>query len=309
MFGRGAELSRYGSMRNVSIDPIASDGAEERDFENAVKLAGLRTSVYLAQAAVGNIIDLREIYELNLSTRQKSKLPRVAYGYLMYTSQHDYQGVPDPIFYGNQVSEILPTVIHPNEVLDGAVVNAHTVRAQETYSIQNHAIIKELYKRHGKELEFAGVVVFAAGMEPIKRQMIAMMTANLVSNVLGADGVVLTKVHGGMPHVDLAFAAEACEESGVKSTIFIQSLHSGSSKTEQALFSSDRLDAIVNFGQTLERINLGKAENILGGTTETKIYHPDYIQKAADERIEIEGFLLAGVYDHMGGSRTMAVDY
>ena len=49
MFGIGSELSRYGKMNVLSIHPFPAEQTRERDFENAVKLAGLKTAVYLAR--------------------------------------------------------------------------------------------------------------------------------------------------------------------------------------------------------------------------------------------------------------------
>lgn len=204
---------------------------------------------------------------------------------------------------------LLPTLLHPNEILDGAVISGHTIRELDTYTIQNHPLIRELYRRHGKDLIFAGVVIGVASLEPVQRERMAMMAANLVSNILGAEGVVLTKTHGGMPHVDLALVAEACENLGVKTTLFVQFVHGGGSTADEASFSSDALDAIVNIGQTQERIRLTKADRIVGGHPATIICNPDFVQKAGDEEIEIEGFLLAGVFDVLGGSKIMGVDY
>ena len=217
MFGTGAEMSRYGATTHLSIDPVPANGVGEREFERAVKLAGLKAAVYLARAAGQHPVDRTEVYELNLAERSgdsPSRLPRVAYYYQLYTPQHDYQGIPDPILYGSEVKGLLPTLVHPNEILDGAVTSGHTIRELDTYTIQNHPLVRELYRRHRKDLIFAGVVIGVASLEPVQRERMAMMAASLVSNALAADGVVLTKTHGGMPHVDLALVAEACEHAG-----------------------------------------------------------------------------------------------
>jgi sarcosine reductase len=309
MFGKGSEWSKYARLINLSIDPSPSEGTEERDFEAAVKIAGLKTAVYLARAAEKNPVDQIDTYELDIPKLRKTNLPKIAYAFLVYTNQHDFQGISDPILYGGEVGTILPLILHPNEVLDGALVNAQTIRGMDTYSIQNHAIIKELYKQHGKTLSFAGTVAFVASMEPVNRERIAILMANLVSNVLGVDGVLLSKVHGGMPHVDLALAAEICEQRKIKTVLFVQFFESGTSLSEGTLFNAEELNAVVNVGQTLERIHLPSAEQILGGSAETKIFNPEFIQKAGDAMIDIEGHLLAGFHDHLGGSNIMAVDY
>ena len=312
MFGIGAEMSSYGGMRHLLIDPTPLEGTDERDFESAVKIAGLKTAVFLARAAREHPVDHTEFYELDLPTLlagEKSTLPRIAYYYQLHSPQHDYQGLPDPIFYGAPVPNLLPTLIHPNEVLDGGIVNSHTIRGMDTYTIQNHAVIKELFERHGKELIFTGVVIGAACLEPIQRQRMSIMAANLVSHVLGADGVILTKVHGGMPHVDLGLVAEACEDLGVKTTLFAQVWSSSGSLSDYVLFSSNSLDAIVSVGNNLERVQLPQANTILGGTPETRMYNPDRSQTAGDEAIETEIFLLAGAFDYLGGSKIVADEY
>jgi hypothetical protein len=310
MFGRGAELSRYGRMVHLVLDPEPDENVSEREFELAAKTAGLKAAVYLARTAENHQPDSTEVYELEATGGTPGKLPRVAYCSMLYTPQHDYKGVSDPILYGGPVTEMLPTIIHPNEVLDGALVNALTIRGMETYTLQNHAVIKELYKRHGRDLIFAGMIIYAASLDPSKRERNALIASSLASNVLDADGVLLTKLHGGMPSVDQALVAEACENLGIKSAIFVHLFNSGSSLEEGAnLASLPSLRAVINVGHTLDRMHLPPAEKILGGSAKTPIYCADFKQCAGDPQIDIEQYLIAGVHDHIGGSRIQAFDY
>lgn len=312
MSGLVAEMSRYGKMRHVHIAPVISDGTGERDFEDAVKIAGLKTAVYLARGAEGHPVDDVEVYELDIpSFDKKSDLPRVAYYYQIYSPQHDHIGISDPCFYGTDVRNLTPTIIHPNEVLDGGVVGAHTIRALDTYTIQNHGVIKELYRRHGKDLIFAGVVCGVANMEPVARSRQAMMASSLIKNVLGPEGVILTKIHGGLPHVDLALVAEECEKLGVKTAIFIQPLISYGTLADTLLFNAEAVNLIITVGATMERINIPlDAKNFLGGTADTKIYCPDpVVQHAGDPMIDVEQFLIAGVHDHLGAAKIIVKEY
>ncbi len=312
MSGVAAEISRYAKMRHLHIAPTRSEGIEERDFEDAVKIAGLKTAVYLARAAEAHPVDETEVYELDIpNLDKKSKLPRVAYFYQLYSPQHDHIGISDPCFYGTHVRNLTPTIIHPNEVLDGGVVGAHTVRALDTYTIQNHGVIKELYARHGKDLMFVGVVCGVANMEPVPRKRQAVMASSLVKNVLGAEGVILTKIHGGLPHVDLALVAEECEKLGVKTAIFIQPLISYGTLADTLLFNAEAVNLIITVGATMERIKIPlDAELFLGGTADTKIYCPDpIVQHAGDPVIDVEQFLIAGVHDHLGGANIAVKEY
>ena len=312
MSGLVAEMSRYARMKHLCIAPTISEGTEERDFEDAVKIAGLKTAVYLARGTEGHPVDEVEVYELNIpSLNKKSDLPRVAYYYQLYSPQHDHLGISDPCFYGADVRNLTPTIIHPNEVLDGGIIGAHTIRALDTYTIQNHGVIKELYRRHGKDLIFAGVVCGVANMEPVPRKRQAVMASNLVKNALGAEGIILTKIHGGLPHVDLALIAEECEKLGVKTAIFTQPLISYGTLADTLLFNAEAVNLIITVGATMERIKIPlDADRFLGGTADTKIFCPDpIVQHAGDPAIDVEQFLIAGVHDHLGGANIMVKEY
>jgi sarcosine reductase len=312
MSGLVAEMSRYAGMRHVSISPHSAEATEERDFEDAAKIAGLKAAVYLARGAEGHAVDHVEVFELDIpNLNNNSNLPRIAYYYQMYSPQHDYHGIPDPCFYGTNVRDMKPTILHPNEILDGGVVAPHTIRALDTYRIQNHAVIKELYRRHRKDLIFAGVVCGIACTEPVPRSRQAMMASNLVANVLGADGLILTKIHGGMPHVDLSLVAEECEKLGVKTALFIQPGTSSGTLADTLLFNDEKLDLIIALAATLERVKIPLgATRFLGGSSDTRIYCPDpIIQHAGDPVIDVEQFLIAGVHDHLGGSNIILKEY
>ena len=312
MSGLSAEMSRYSRMRHVSIAPTRAEGAEERAFEDAVKIAGFRTAVYLAQSAEGHPMDDVEVYDLDIPRLDRhSNLPRVAYYCQMYSPQHDHLGISDACFYGTDVRNLTPTIVHPNEVLDGGMVGHHSIRGLDTYTLQNHGVIKELYRRHGKELIFAGVVCGVASVEPVARTRQAMLASGLVKNVLGADGVILTKIHGGMPHVDLGLIAENCEKMGIKTAVFIQPGNSSGTLADQVIFSSDEVNLIIAAGATMERVKIPlNADRFLGGTAKTTVYCPDpVIQHAGDPVVDVEEFLIAGVHDFMGGANIIVREY
>ena len=127
----------------------------------------MRTAVFLAQAAAGHPVDQTEVFEVDPSrSHQNPDLPRIAYYYQLYSPQHDHQGISDPCFYGTDVRDLCPTIIHLNEILDGGIVGHNTMRSLDTYTMQNHAVVKELYRWHGKELNFVGVVSGVAVMDP-----------------------------------------------------------------------------------------------------------------------------------------------
>ena len=313
MAGPIGEMSPYGEMKNVSISPSIKPGTGYRDFENAVKEAGLKTAVYLAQGAEGHPVRETEVYDLDIpNLDKKSTLPRVACYYQIYSPQFDYQAIPDPCFYGTDVSHLMSSIIHPNEVLDGGIVGWHDIKALDTYSIQNHGVIKELYRRHSKDLNFVGVVCAVANIDPVARARSACMAAHQLKNVLGADGVILAKIVGGMPHIDLAMAGEECEKLGVKTAIFTQPLTAFGTLSDTILFDAAALNLIITSTAPFERTKVNwKAEKFLGGTSETRIFcpEPDITQYAGDPVIDIEEYLLPGVLDCTGSSKVMVKEY
>jgi glycine reductase len=221
MFGPGAEVSSYGKTHNVVLLPTPVDGTSAREYMVALKIAGLKTSAYLAKGGKGTTPDETEVYQLPALTEITGgfeKLPRVVYIFQLLTLQ--YEPIPeDPVLYGKNVDNIVPTLIHPNEILDGAVTSPIPALNVETYQIQNHPIIKGLYKRHGRELCFTGVIVTTAPNNVADIERVSNIAANMAKYILGVDGAVLTKTGGGAPELTMARTAQRCEQLGIKTAI------------------------------------------------------------------------------------------
>ena len=64
--------------------------------------------------------------------------------------------------YGVDAKKILPTLIYPTEVMDGAIVSGNCVSACDkntTYHHQNSPVIHDLLACHGRDINFVGVVI------------------------------------------------------------------------------------------------------------------------------------------------------
>jgi len=59
MTGIGAEISKYGIMRHISVAPFGVNGTEERDLENAIKLRF--TALSISSMDIKTIIALRRM--------------------------------------------------------------------------------------------------------------------------------------------------------------------------------------------------------------------------------------------------------
>jgi len=221
MSGPVAEENLYSKTRNVVVVPYPAKDASRDEYRIALKIASLKASVYLAQAGKELKPDEVEVYELpSLPEIAKGMedLPKVAYNFMVYCSSYPTI-VGEPVLYGDNIRVLLPTVVHPNAVFDGAIVNPYEGVGTETYVIQNHPVIKDLYHRHGKDLCFVGVILTVSRYTEPERERSVAMVADLAKYVLGADGIIITKSSSGAPDIDVAQTAQRCEDMGVKAVL------------------------------------------------------------------------------------------
>jgi glycine reductase len=265
MSGPGAELSLYGKTHNVVVLPHPADEINPSDYKIALKLAGLKTAVYLAQAGKDLRPDRAEVYDLPPLTEVIKKgmedLPKVAYIFQVYSTNFP-PIAGEPILYGDNIVRLLPTIVHPNEILDGALVNPYFGMGMETYAFQNHPLIKELYRRHGKDLCFVGVILTTSHSTEPERERSAAMAAKLAKFLLGADGAILTKAGGGAPELDVAQTAAKCEELGVRTVFVMWQLSSPADGG--IMFNMPNVDALVSMASPSEIVTLPPVERIIG---------------------------------------------
>jgi glycine reductase len=98
MTGPAAGLSRYSDKHIVVVLPSPSEGVKMDDYRIALKMAGLKTAVYLARAGKETAPDETEVYDLPApaeASKGMEGLPRVAYIFLLYMNQlEDRQSLP-----------------------------------------------------------------------------------------------------------------------------------------------------------------------------------------------------------------------
>ena len=269
MSGPGSEVGIFGQTQNVVLLAQPNDGVSVPDYEAALKKAGLKAAAYLAKAGENLKPDDIEIYDLPPITeisKGLEELPKVTY--ILQILSLQFEPIPgEPILFGGQAGGMIPSIIHPNQVLDGAVTSAYPALNVETYHIQNHAIIKELYKKHGKELCFSGVIITIAPNNVRDIDRLANIAAGMAKWVIGADGAVLTKTGGGAPELTLARTAQRCEQLGIKTVIAM--LHMGADIKDAkygatTIFNLPEVDAIVSMGVPAIKVSLPPVERIIG---------------------------------------------
>ena len=261
MSGPAAAYSPIANTHNVVLLPHPKNNADKNEYRLAVKKAGLKTAVYLAQAAKNLAPDETRIYELPpVANNQGPKhLPRIAYIFPMHSHQHPTQQ-SETVFYGSNIQGFMPTLVHPNEILDGALMFSYSAF---TWFAQNHPVILELYRRHGKDLWFAGVVLTVAPAVVAEKERNALLNARLAKEVLNADGIIATKIGGGAVDTDLMMTYTRAEELGMKATLIIMERYPDTGIT----FVPENVDALVTPGLTRDPITLPAVDRVIGGDT------------------------------------------
>lgn len=287
-----ADLSVFASLHHLVIIPQLAPGLDGDDAQQTLRHAVLRAAVWLADQAAMGSPDSEEVFDLPPVTG----LAKVVYVFQVHS--HQRPTVPgEPVFYGDNVRHLLPVLVHPAEVLGGAVVPGYGGRG--TYLMQNHPVILELYQRHGSELDFGGVVIVVAHQTAQERERGVTIAAHMIHDVLRADGAIFTKTGGGAPHIDMAEMAHACEQMGVKTALLAWETSSGGDGIEDgsALFNHADLDAIVNVGSNGYAFNLPPVQRVISMAADP----------AAAERLKGPLRLTAtqpvGVLDQFGGGR------
>ncbi len=249
---------------HVTVDAMPSEGAAKEDYQRALHTASKKAAVYIGELALGLEADEEEVYTLDVPGLEG--LPKVAYLADVFCQSY----MSDCTIYGESMEQSMPVVVHPNEVLDGAVTDRNygtLLNSDPTCVWQNHPIIKDLYKQHGKTLNFVGVVLSNTPHTLDWKDRNGKMSASIIHNMLHADCCIITKEGGGNPQIDVAIALNELElKFGVKCVLVLAEwLSMNNASREQLLFSSEAADAIVSTGCVL-KVEVPAFPKVIGHT-------------------------------------------
>lgn len=260
MSGPAASFCLGAKTHNLVIMSQAAEGVSNAEYDTAIRMASLKVAAYLAETTKDLEAGTVETYELSEDTEG---LPRVAYIYQLQS-----QGaLLETYLYGSDAVHLVPTLMHPNEFMDGAVVSGnHSMQTVPTYIHQNNPVIKDMYRRHGKDLNFAGVILTEGHWKTTFLKERSASFAAKLAQLLKVDGVVLTQEGAGMSMVDQMLACRECEKQGVKTVVITYEIGGIEGNDVPLLDSVPEADAIVSTGNREELLDLPAVEKLLGGT-------------------------------------------
>ena len=265
MTGIGAEYTPFSKLNNLVIIAEPKEGIKQHEHEKAIRYIGFKAAKYIGELARELQPEEIKVYETKSLQEQIAEypdLPKVGYVYMLQT-----QGLlHDTYVYGVDAKQIVPTLLYPTEIMDGAIVSGNCVSACDknpTYVHLNNGVIEELYEKHGKEINFLGVIITNENVYLADKERSSNWTAKL-TKYLGLDAVIISQEGFGNPDTDLIMNCKKIENEGVK-TVIVTDEYAGQDGASQSLADADaKADAVVTGGNANQVIILPKLDRVIG---------------------------------------------
>lgn len=308
MTGPGSKYSPFSQLLNLVLVCEPKDGIERHEYEKAVRLAGFKVATYLGEL-VKNLVpeETKEFETLPILEGKNAfpDLPRVAY-VLMLQSQGLLH---DTYVYGVDAKRIVPTILYPTELMDGAIVSGNCVSACDkntTYHHLNNPVIEDLYNEHGKYINFVGVVITNENVYLADKQRSSNWTAKLCK-MLNLDGAIVSQEGFGNPDTDLIMNCKKIEAEGIM-TVIITDEYAGQEGKSQSLADADpAANAVVTGGNANQLVVVPKLDKVIGIIDEvTKIAGGNENSLKEDGSIEVELQVFTGATNELGFNKLSA---
>ncbi len=309
MCGPAAEYSIFSKLVNIVMIITKEEDVSPHDHEEAVRLAGIKAAQFIGKIGIDCENYDTEIYEwksIGEKYNEYENLPRVVYVYNCMS-----QGLlHDTYFYGRDTKLTIPAIITPLEVMDGAVISGNCVSPGSkttTYHHLNNAVIKECLDKHGREINFMGVVLNPL-MVTLKEKYRNCMLAVRQAEMLGAEGVVISQEGFGNPTTDLMLVCRSLENKGIKTVIITNEDAGADGMSESLPDSASEAVAIVSTGNSNETIMLPKMDRIIGILDDIVKTTGGNVESIKDDgRLLIEIHGIMGSHNLQGNTHLSAV--
>ena len=308
MTGPGADYTPFSKTLNLVMVCEPIEGIKQHEYEKAVRFAGFKVAAYIGELARDLTPDETKVYEtcgVKEGITQYPDLPRVAYVQMLQS-----QGLlHDTYVYGVDAKKILPTILSPTEIMDGAIVSGNCVSACDknpTYVHENNPVVHDLFEEHGKTLNFVCQIITNENVYLADKERSSDWTAK-ICKMLDLDGVIVSQEGFGNPDTDLIMNCRKIEAEGIK-TVIITDEYAGRDGKSQSLADADvAADAVVTGGNANEVVILPKLDKVIGTL--------DYVTKIAgageetlreDGSLEVELQVITGATNETGFNKLSA---
>jgi glycine reductase len=311
MWGPGAQKSPFGSTINIILVLQLVDGITELDAHFAIQLATFKLATRLAETTRRKDPADIEVFELS---EVDPSLPRVVY-ILGALTQWAYPHTSLSL-YGMPIEASLPTFVHPNEFLDGAVTtdarqgnsSAHTV----TWVWMNPPVVLELFREHGKRLNFLGVILQRTRFTSEHAKKVTAAVTSQMARLLGAEGTINTGMVGsGNNFIDVMFTVQACERKGLKTVLITPDWSVAESESPLPFYVPEAVSMVSTGAYKPELKQLPKPTKVIGvkegELATTHLYEPAF---SPFEQVTLSGSHgIANGVDWWGGMNYTTKEY
>ena len=253
MGGPCAEYSNFSRHCHIIIDAKPADGVSTPVYTEELKKASLRLNVFLARKAIGMAPDETEIFDPDKEV--DPSLPRVAYLVTHMAAGDNWNF----FLYGQSAEKMLPVVVQPTEILDGAMLWRYW---EPNYYLQNEVYIRTLLRRHGRDINFVGMVINNNVTRIDSKKALTMMAVQLCRKTLRADCLVINKSGMGHSQIDSMMAYKWSETFGMPAVISLSAV-SNDAPSDMLIVSDPSVDAAVNSGRNFI-LHHPKVERVIG---------------------------------------------
>lgn len=268
MAGPYQHYTIWGDMPNLVLVADTDELFEQREQQkknHALRWAGMRLAEHIGQCVKDlkpESVDVFDLPPLDARDEKTRALPGVVC-VLQPQTQMEAKGY-NTLIYGWDGHDILPTFMHPNELLDGCLVSGSfmpTGSKISTYEYQVNPMIRRLYAEHGKTINFLGVVMSTLNPKMDEKFRCVKM-AGQIAVAVGAKGAVVIEEGYGNPDVDYTAMLVELERLGIK-TIGLSDECVGRDGASQPLVSlNPATNALVTTGNVSQMYNLEPMEVI-----------------------------------------------
>ena len=270
MGGKYQHHTIFGDMPNLVL--VADTDEEFERYEqqkknHALRWAGMRLAEYIGQCVKDLEPENIEVYDLPAipdRSEEVKKLPGVLY-VLQPQTQMEAMGY-NTLIYGWDGNHILPTLMHPNELLDGCMVSGSfmpTSSKISTYEFAVNPMLKRLYAQHGKTINFLGVLMSTLNVKMDEKVRCVKMAGQIATS-LGAKGAVVVEEGYGNPDVDYTAMLVELERLGIK-TVGLSDECTGRDGASQPLVSMNpATNALVTTGNVSQMYEFPAGMEVIG---------------------------------------------
>jgi glycine reductase len=246
MSGPAAPSCAFSDTANVVLVCRPAPGVTNAEFDAALQRAKLKAAVFLAHST--SQLTAGEVKRYDLGAADPA-MPPVVYIDIL----HQQGLLAQTFLYGQHTQGLEPTMLHPNEMLDGALVNGNYRQPGRgiTYGHTDNFVVRELYRRHGQDVNFLGVVIGRGWQDTqFLKERLGWMMAR-VARLMGAQMAIISADVGGTGGnntIDFMQTIKACEQVGLRTVAILQESGNPDGSDPTLVDYVPEADALVSVG-------------------------------------------------------------